>query len=493
VILMQMNEMRRILVVDDDPAIAELIEQYFNRSGYEVCTMLEGEKVPETVLRIKPDLILLDLKLPDVNGIEVLKNLKEVDFQAPVVIITGNVSAGTAMEAMKEGAYEYLSKPFSLDELAKLVDKLLIKRMEPEIPNSLGEAQLTSPENYLLLGRSPEIVKIGKMIGQVAQSDAPILITGETGTGKELAARIIHQNSSRKEKSFVSVNCAHLSSDLLEAELFGQSDGLKKNQASGGKLNWCSGGTVFLNEISSMNISLQDKLLRVMKTGMIATWIDKNAKLDVRMIAASKEDLSQQVSQGEFMQELFYHLRVISIRMPPLRERNSDVPLLAEHFLKTYSQQNNKMIVRISADSMKLLMSYPWPGNVGELENNIYSAVVMCKGDQILPEHLPIYFQGNSQVQWSLPNEGDDLSVLFMHTLDPMVNKLFSEQEGKVLDQLVEGLEKALICLALKRCQGNQVKAAELLGISRNTLRERMLRFGLSEKDQTAHTVPSST
>jgi two-component system nitrogen regulation response regulator GlnG len=488
-----MNEMRRILVVDDDPAIADLIEQYFNRPDYEVCTMLEGEKVPETVLRIKPDLILLDLKLPDVNGIEVLKNLKEVDFQAPVVIITGNVSAGTAMEAMKEGAYEYLSKPFSLDELGKLVDKLLTKRMEPEIPNSLGEAQLTSPENDLLLGRSPEIVKIGKMIGQVAQSDAPILITGETGTGKELVAKIIHQNSRRKDRPFVRINCAHLSTDLLEVELFGQSDRLKKNQASGGKLNWCNGGTIFLDEISSMNISLQDKLLRVMKTGKMATWIDENAKLDVRIIAASKEDLSQPVSQGEFMQELFYRLRVISIRMPSLRERNSDIPILAEHYLKIYSQQNNKMIAQISADSMKLLMSYSWPGNVGELENNIYSAVVMCQGDQILPEHLPIYFQGTSQVQWSLPKEGDDLSYLFMHTLDPLVNKLFSEQEGKVLDQLVEGLEKALIHLAFKRCQGNQVKAAELLGISRNTLRERMLRFGLSEKNQTAHPVPSPT
>jgi two-component system nitrogen regulation response regulator GlnG len=488
-----MNEMRRILVVDDDPAIADLIEQYFNRPDYEVCTMLEGEKVPETVLRIKPDLILLDLKLPDVNGIEVLKNLKEVDFQAPVVIITGNVSAGTAMEAMKEGAYEYLSKPFSLDELGKLVDKLLTKRMEPEIPNSLGEAQLTSPENDLLLGRSPEIVKIGKMIGQVAQSDAPILITGETGTGKELVAKIIHQNSRRKDRPFVRINCAHLSTDLLEVELFGQSDRLKKNQASGGKLNWCNGGTIFLDEISSMNISLQDKLLRVMKTGKMATWIDENAKLDVRIIAASKEDLSQPVSQGEFMQELFYRLRVISIRMPSLRERNSDIPILAEHYLKIYSQQNNKMIAHISADSMKLLMSYSWPGNVGELENNIYSAVVMCQGDQILPEHLPIYFQGTSQVQWSLPKEGDDLSYLFMHTLDPLVNKLFSEQEGKVLDQLVEGLEKALIHLAFKRCQGNQVKAAELLGISRNTLRERMLRFGLSEKNQTAHPVPSPT
>jgi two-component system nitrogen regulation response regulator GlnG len=488
-----MNKMRRILVVDDDPAILDVIQQYFNRPDYEVCTMLEGEKVPETVLRINPDLILLDLKLPDVNGIEVLRNLKEVNFQAPVVIITGNVSAGTAMESMKEGAYEYLPKPFSLDDLGKLVDKLLTKGNEPEIPHSLGEAQFSSPESDLLLGISPEIVKIGKMIGQVAKSDAPILIIGESGTGKELVARIIHQNSPRKDKPFVSLNCAHLSSDLLEAELFGQSDRLKKNQASGGKFNLCSGGTIFLDEISSMDISLQDKLLRVMKTGKIATWIDKNAKLDVRIITACKEDLSQPVSRGEFMQELFYRLRVISIRMPPLRERNSDIPILADHYLRIYSQQNNKMIDHISADSMKLLLSYPWPGNVGELENNIYSAVVMCQGDQILPEHLPIYFQGNSHTQLILPNEGDDLSVVFMHTLDPLVNKLFSEQEGKVLDQLVEGLENALINLALKRCQGNQVKAAELLGISRNTLRERMLRFGLSEKNQTANPVPSST
>jgi DNA-binding NtrC family response regulator len=488
-----MNDMKRIMVVDDDPAIADLIKQYFAGPDYEVCTILEGEKVPETVSRINPDLILLDLKLPDVNGIEVLKNLKGVDFQAPVVIITGDVSAGTAMEAMKEGAYEYLPKPFSLDELGKLVNKLLTRGVEPEIPHSLEEAQFATPESDLLLGRSPEIVKIGKMIGQVAQSDAPILITGETGTGKELVAKIIHQNCGRRDRPFVSINCAHLSTDLLEAELFGQSDKVKKNQASGGKLNWCSGGTVFLDEISSMNISLQDKLLRVMKTGKIATWIDKNAKLDVRIIAASIEDLAQPVSQGEFMQELFYHLRVISIRMPPLRERNSDIPLLAEHYLKRYCRQNNKMITCISADAMKLLMSYPWPGNVGELENNIHSAVVMCQGVQILPEHLPIYFQGSSHTQLSLPKEGDDFSHLLMQALSPLVNDIFSEQEGEALEKLTEALEKALIRLALKRCQDNQVKAAELLGISGNTLRERMLKFGFSEKEQTISPVPSPT
>jgi DNA-binding NtrC family response regulator len=474
--------MRKILIVDDDPNVADVIEQYFESPEYDVCTMLEGEKVPETVSRIKPDLILLDLKLPDVNGMDVLKKLRNVGLQTPVVIITGNVSAGVAMEAMKEGAYEYLPKPFSLDELGKLVDKLLEKSIHSPT-TSLPEDRGYGPQkNEELVGRSPEILKIGKMIGQVAFSEASILLTGERGTGKEFIAKIIHQNSRGKDKPFVVVNCTYPSPEMLEEELFGR--GGQPDSVFGGKLQSCNGGTLFLDDIEGMSLSNQDKLLRAMKMKEIVTQGNKTLKLDIRIIAASSRDLSERVRQGEFMQELLYNLRVISIHLPPLRERNSDIPLLAEHFLKSYCRQTDKMIPHISTDAMKLLMSYSWPGNVGELENNIHSAVVMCKGDQILPEHLPIHFQGNVRVQLSFQKGGNDYPGLLMQTLEPVANKLFQELKGKVHAQLVEALEKALISLALNRCQGNQVKAADILGISRNTLRERMLKFGLSKKEK---------
>ncbi len=487
--------MRRILVVDDDPNIADVIEQYFDRPEYEVCTMLEGEKVPETVSRIKPDLILLDLKLPDIYGIDVLKNLKKVGFQAPVVIITGNVSAGVAMEAMKEGAYEYLPKPFSLHELGKLVDKLLAKDFEPQSLSFVQDERHRHQEAEELVGRSPEILKIGKMIGQAASSEAPILLTGENGTGKEFIARIIHRNSRRKDKPFMAISCAYYSPEMLDEELFAQNKVAPEAifPENKGKFELCDGGTIFINDIENMGLSTQNKLLRVIKRREISNAGNDRAKVDVRIIAASRGDLVQRVTAGRFMQELFYHLRVIAIPVPALRERKPDIPLLAQHFLRKYCKRTRKMIAHMSADTMKLLMSYSWPGNVGELENNIYSAVVMCKGDQILPEHLPIYFQAGPRAQLEFAEGSDDYSCLFMQILDPIASKLFNSLKDKVHSRLVEALEKALICMALKRAGENQVKAARLLGISRNTLRERMLKFGLTQRKKNVGAASSAT
>ena len=477
------------MVVDDDPNIADVIEQYFDRPEYEVCTMLEGEKVPETVARIKPDLILLDLKLPDIYGMDVLKNLKKVGFQVPVVIITGNVSAGVAIEAMREGAYEYLPKPFSLEELGKLVDKLLAKDAESQSP--LYNEPYPPQETGELVGRSSAILKTGKMIGQAASSDAPILLTGESGTGKDLIAKIIHRNSKRKDKPFLVVNCSYPSPEMLEGELFGRGEKTDKSSGSVGKLELCNGGTILLDDVGSMSLSIQNRLLTAVKKGEITTEGNKTAKVDVRIIAASTRDLSKSVSEGKFMQELFYDLRVISIPVSPLTERKSDVPLLAEYFLNKYCEESKKTILHLSADAMKLLMSYSWPGNVGELENNIYSAVVMCKGDQILPEHLPIFYEGGLQAQLGFEQGKEDYSYLLMQTLDPIRSKLFQDLKGKVYGRLIASLEKALISMALKYCKANQVKAADLLGISRNTLRERMLKFGLCEKEKAASSASS--
>lgn len=484
--------MRKILVVDDDPNIAEVIEEYFDRPEYDVCTMLYGEKVPETVARIKPDLILLDLKLPDVSGIEVLKNLRNTGYQAPVVIITGNVSAGAAMEAMKEGAYEYLPKPFNLDELGQLVDKLLPQETVSSSGSDLDGQCATFIQAQELIGRSPEMLKIGKAIGQAALSDAPILLSGENGTGKELVARLIHQNSKRKDKPFTVLNCSYPSSELQKEEPFGTGEQSKPGSDTVFDSGLQNGGTVLLEGIESMDLKIQGKLLRFLKSQQSRIQENKNSSSDIRVIASSSPDISEKVSQGAFMQELFYALRVISVHLLPLKERRSDIPLLAEYFLRKYCRQSNKNISHVSADATKLLMSYHWPGNVEELENNLYSAVVMCQGDQIMPEHLPMAYENPIPVHLDFKGGEGDFSRLFLQSLESLKDKLFCDLKGKVHEQLVGSLEKTLISMALTECQGNQVKASDLLGISRNTLREKMAKFGLS-KDQNPSRSTSAT
>jgi DNA-binding NtrC family response regulator len=472
--------MRKILVVDDDPNVAEVIEEYFDRSRYDVCTMLCGEKVPETALRINPDLILLDLTLPDVDGMQVLRNLKEAGSRAPVVIITGNVSAEKAMETMKEGAYEYLPKPFSLDELGKLVDKLLAKNVELSKESGSPDQAVSGERPKELVGRSPEMLKIGKIIGQAALSGAPILLSGENGTGKELIARLIHENSAGKDKPFLVVNCSYLSPEMLERELYGSGriQGDDYNKSGEGKPG--NTGTVFLDGVESMSLEAQALLLKFLRAGHGKTRGEK-----VRVMASCWGDLSEKVNQGTFMQELFYSLRVISIHVPALKERRSDIPLLAEHFLRRYCRQNGKVIGAISAEAMKLLMNYNWPGNVEELENNVYSAVVMCQGDQILPEHLPLVYEHSLPLLPYGEPAGGDYSRLFLQSLEPLKGRLFEDLKGRIHDQLMGSLENTLIFMALAECRGNQVKASGLLGISRNTFREKMLKFGLSKKEKT--------
>jgi len=278
---------------------------------------------------------------------------------------------------------------------------------------------------------------------------------------------------------------------MLEGELFGEGGKTDESCTTMGKLELCRDGTILLGDIGSMSLSFQSKLLRVLKKGEIGSRGDKTVRLAARIIAASTRDLSHSVSEGEFMQELFYNLRVISIPVPPLREKISDIPLLAEYFLHKYCEQSKKMITHISADAMKLLMSHSWPGNVRELENNIYSAVVMCQGDRILSEHLPIFYEGQLQARIDVQQGKDDYPFLFMQTLDPIRDKLFKDLKGEVHRRLTDSLEKTLISMALKHCQNNQVKTADILGVSRNTLRERIQKFGLLEKEMPPERVSS--
>ncbi|MCK4224779.1 MAG: sigma-54-dependent Fis family transcriptional regulator [candidate division Zixibacteria bacterium] len=475
--------MKRILVIDDDPKISKALTEFFNPDHFEINSILKGSEAIKTLPNLSPDLILLDLKLPDMSGLELLKRIKEKDSDQPVIVITGYSSAQSAMECVKEGAYEYISKPFRMDELNNLINKVLNKTEPVEkVKNEIAESLDLHKYEDELIGRSPEMVEIAKLIGRVASTDASVLILGESGTGKELVAKAIHRNSPREDKPFLSVNCAALPETLLESELFGHEKGAFTGayHRKLGKFEQCHGGTVFLDEIADMSLLTQSKVLRVLQQQEFErVGGNQTIKVNVRVIAATNKSLVNCMKEKSFRVDLFYRLKVVSIYMPPLRERKSDIPLLAQNFVQKFAHKVNKPIKGVSDQAMKLFFKYSWPGNVRELENNIHSAIVMSKEEVLLPEHFPIFQEKDLPLDLDFEAIKEDYSKIFSQILGPICNKLFSTSEGKVFDHLIWALEKSLVDYALKYCKGNQVRAAQLLGICRNTLRSRMSKYKL--------------
>ncbi len=476
--------MKRILVIDDDPKITRALTEFFNPDHFEINSIFKGSKALRTISNLCPDLILLDLKLPDVSGLELLKQIKGKNSDQQVIVMTGYSSAQSAMECVKEGAYEYISKPFHINELKKLINKALNKAESGEkVKNRITESLDLHECKDELTGQSLEIVEIAKLIGRVASTDASVLVLGESGTGKELVARAIHRNSPRKDRPFLSVNCAALPDSLLESELFGHEKGAFTGayQRKLGKFEQCDGGTIFLDEIADMSLLTQSKVLRVLQQQEFErVGGDQTIKVNVRVIAATNKSLVNCMKERTFRVDLFYRLKVVSIYMPTLRERKSDIPLLVENFIRKFAQKVNKQIKGISDEATKLLFKYPWPGNVRELENNIHSAIVMSKGNVLLPEHFPIFQEKDQVLNLDLETIKEDYSKIFNQIFAPICNKLFCTSEGKVYDQLIWAFEKSLVEYALKYCKGNQVRAAQLLGISRNTLRDRISKYKLS-------------
>jgi len=425
---------------------------------------------------------LLDINLPEMSGIEILKEIKEKELKIPVIVITGFISTEAAIETMKHGAYEFVTKPFQLEKLAKIVDKALQEKKRGGDSSGFGRDDRPEEEEDLIVGKSPEIVEIAKLIGQVAPTDAAVLIMGESGTGKELVARAIHRNSLRKDRAFLSVNCAALPETLLESELFGYEKGAFTGayQRKFGKFEQGDKGTIFLDEIADMSLMTQSKVLRVLqKQEFERVGGNQSIKVDVRMIAATNKSLVNCIKEGSFRVDLFYRLKVVSIYLPPLRERRSDIPLLADYFLRKYIRLIDKKVEGISDSAVKVLMKYPWPGNVRELENNIHTAVVMSKGGLLLPEHFPIYSESKERLEIDFEKIKRDYHKLFSEVLEPFFLKILANSDGHIYDHLEEALERTIFDLSLKHCQGNQVRTAELLGVSRNTLRDRMKKFGL--------------
>ncbi len=475
--------MKRILLVDDDKEVSESLANLFDTQKFEFDFLEDGINVSNYLADHQDvDLVMLDVNLPTLSGLDVLKQIKQTKSGLPVIMISGFVSTENAMEAMREGAYEYLTKPFQIEKLIDTVNKAcgfgLQKAESPT--HEIEPTPLAIADE--IIGKSPEIVEIAKLIGQVAQTDAAVLIFGESGVGKELVARAIHRNSRRKSNAFLSVNCAALPETLLESELFGHEKGAFTGAYYKriGRFEQADNGTLFLDEIGDMSMLTQSKLLRVLQEkNFVRVGGNESIDANVRIIAATNKSLVQLMKEGSFRVDLFYRLKVVSVHLPPLRERREDIPLLTEYFVNKFSTALGVPSKRLSKKAAHEISRYHWTGNVRELENNIHTAMVMSKGDTLQPEDFPSLSEDSPRVEVDMSELQDDYTETFKKIIDPIMPKLISNSPGQIYHFLESALEKAMLAACLKHFDGNQVKTSEVLRISRNTLRDRLAKYGI--------------
>jgi two-component system response regulator PilR (NtrC family) len=452
----------RLLVVDDERSMRELLSIVLRREGYDVSLAENGRMAIERLERGRFDLLISDIKMPDMSGVDVLREAKRIDSDIVGIMITAFAAADTAIEAMRLGAHDYLSKPFDVDELKIKVRNALEQRQLRQENVLLKRALGTSHQFANIVGRSEKMLAIFKLIEQIARTESTILVTGESGTGKEWVARAIHFYSLRRDRPFVALNCGAVPETLLESELFGHMKGSFTGASANkkGLVEAAEKGTLFLDEIGTMNPMMQVKLLRVLQERKFRRLGGvEELEAAIRVIAATNQDLPKAVADGKFREDLFYRINVIPIHLPPLRERGEDIPLLAEYFLAKYRDQMGKDVHALSQESMDLLEAYDWPGNIRELENVIERAVALEKSQTILPESLP------EHIVKRVP-KGPAAAGLLPET-------------GFNLEEHVEGLEKEYITQALARAGGVQVKAAELLGMSFRSFRYYVKKYNL--------------
>ncbi len=479
--------MEEILLIDDDEGLNHFLSRFFKRKGYAVTACLNGRAAMEAISRKRFDLILLDYKMPELNGLDTLKQIKAAQVNTPVIIMTAYGNTDTAIEAMKRGAYDYLNKPFEREELSRIVAEALElnQRMQEvvHLPDAAAGAQapIPAPKGVIrIIGRSKSMQAVYKIIGRVAEKDVSVLITGESGTGKEMAAKAIYHHSRRKEGPFMAINCAAIPENLFESELFGYEPGAftGAQRLKLGKIERCDGGTCFLDEIGDMSMALQAKLLRVLQEGEFERVGGKETlRVDARIIAATNKDLAGEVLSGRFREDLFWRLKVITIHMPPLRERIEDIPDLVDCFVQRFSREYAKPIHHVSEAVLDMFRQYAWPGNVRELENCIRRAVILCDGEVLSPTHIEL-----AEASREIPAPAESRPHL-MNQLKEKLQALLPEivrlSKHDVHANIIELVEETIIRQALEDSGHNQVKAARMLGISRNTLRHRLKKYQL--------------
>jgi DNA-binding NtrC family response regulator len=443
-----------ILVADDEKNIREGLREALALDGYEVATAADGQEALEAVTRGDVDLLITDLKMPRLSGEELLKSVTAQLPTMPVIILTGHGTIESAVQAMHDGAYDFLTKPVNLDRLSLLVKRALTSR-EMAVQNRAMQEELERRSGFAsIIGRSAEMKQVFEIVRQVAPSRSSVLITGESGVGKEMIAEALHYNSPRKDKSFIKLHCAALTESLLESELFGHEKGAFTGAIARkrGRFELAHLGTLFLDEIGEINQNVQIKLLRVLEEKKFErVGGEETVEVDVRLIAATNRDLKDAIAKGSFREDLYYRLNVVNIHIPPLRERKEDIALLVAAFLKEFSQENGKQIDGIDAKARLALYNYSWPGNVRQLRNSIESAVVLSKGTTITLDDLPPVIRGDSGTDSLRLPAGVSLA----------------------------DVEKEVIRFTLAREGGNKSRTAEILGIGRKTLHRKIEEYGL--------------
>jgi two-component system NtrC family response regulator len=458
---------RKILVVDDEPTICRTCFKILTDVGYDVKTLLSGAEVLPLVSKERTDVVLLDLKMPGIDGLEVLKEVRQVSPDAVVIVITGYATVDSAVEAMKLGATDYIAKPFTADELTIRIEKALEKKKLVS-ENVYLRQELTDRYKFAnIIGRSKAMRDVFCLVEKVAPTNSAILIRGESGTGKELVARAIHHSSLRKDKRFIAVDCGARPETLLESELLGHVKGSFTGAVvtKPGLLEVANEGTFFIDEVGDLSLGIQAKLLRVLQekefrpVGGI-----RNIKVDVRLVAATNKNLEEMIDKGRFREDLFYRLNIVPVHLPPLRDRKEDIPLLANHFLKLSCRRQNRRVRAFSPEVMNRMAEYDWPGNVRELENVIERLVIMTEDEIIRPEHLPANIQGRKvSIDLATPKTSTDLKKL--------KKQIKAEAVGKV--------EQAFLLDLLNRNDWNISQSAREAGMQRQNFQALMRKHGV--------------
>jgi two-component system nitrogen regulation response regulator GlnG len=479
--------MAHLLLIDDDAVfVPEQVREAFPAPAFRVVVAGSGSHGVEQVRRTPPDVVLLDLQLPDRPGLEVYRSIRALDPRVPVIFITTARTATAAIEAVKHGAFDYLHKPLDLQQLRRVVaDALEIGRSRP--PVDVTDSALRAEDDGALLGSSPKMLDIYKAIGRVAAQDVTVLVTGESGTGKELVARAIYQHSARSSGPFLALNCAAIPENLLESELFGHERGAftGADRRRIGKFEQCNGGTVLLDEIGDMPLALQAKILRLLQDQTFERLGgNETIRTDVRLIASTHRDLRARAAEDKFRPDLYYRLGVFTIHLPPLRDRGDDLPALVQHYLRRFSTEYGREVREVAPDALARLRAYPWPGNIRELQSVLRQALLRASGTTLLPAFLPELADVSGLTRHATgggaaAEPAFDLERFIRQRLSPTTNDLAAETHREV--------DRLLMTLALEFTRGNHREASRLLGISRQTMRMRLRAMGL----HVAHSVES--
>lgn len=510
----------KILVVDDEHSVRWAFEKALQKAGYEVMLAENGLKGLKLYESFKPDITFVDIRMPEMDGLQVLKNIRERDPEAQVVVMTAYTDMETTVSAMKLGAYDFLSKPFNIDECLLLISRGLNTR------NTGKEAEVAvqAPKSSGLKGNSPAMQEVYKLIGKVSEEDVTVLVTGESGSGKELVAQAVHYNSRRSSKPFWAINCTAINESLMESELFGYEKGAFTGAAAAkpGMFELAQGGTIFLDEIGDMNLEMQAKLLRVLEEReIVRVGGNRRINVDVRIIAATNKDLRRQIVDGRFREDLFHRIKVIEIKLPSLRERPEDIPLLARYFCSILAAQRRGVPKKLSDECINVLAAYRWPGNVRELRNAIEQSYTLSRDQVILPEHLPTEVRSgigdrvveksekpeksekvdkvdkaeslrsvdpvghhDQVVKIQEPSKQESPEIHVLHLDESSIGLLVKEllktcPDGDAYAWVLEKIERELLKQSLEMHRYNQVQSAAHLGITRNTLRAKIEKYGL--------------